>query len=224
MFRTPSVTDNRAGTSVIVRILPEPDDVLDGDVGNRRDTPGDGVQLHDNRASGVDSDQESSPGPRGLRFDPVRVLLARRLLSTVVSDPLVDKAGVAVARPGLMCGRGSPSGQWVHRMIARLTVRLRRARIGSGLSHRSEEPLRRQSCWDAVHALCAAGEGQRLSGFAITASSCFARASCCSVSCHRLRPWCSTSEAAPAYAQPGSRPGLPRASRRPSGPQNSCQE
>ena len=87
--------------------------------------PGDGVQVDDDWARGVDSDQESSPGPRGLRFDPVRVLLAGRLLSTVVSDPLVDKASVAVARPGLMCGRGSPSGQWVHRMIARLTVGLR---------------------------------------------------------------------------------------------------
>jgi hypothetical protein len=28
--------DNRAGSSVMVRILPEPDDVLDGDVVNRR--------------------------------------------------------------------------------------------------------------------------------------------------------------------------------------------
>jgi hypothetical protein len=33
MFRTPNVTmDNQAGTSVIVRILPEPQDLLEGDV------------------------------------------------------------------------------------------------------------------------------------------------------------------------------------------------
>jgi SAM-dependent methyltransferase len=49
--------------------------------------------------------------------------------------------------------------------------------------------------------------GSAFSGFAITASSCFARASCCSVGCHRLRPWCSTSAAAPAYTRPGSRGG-----------------
>jgi hypothetical protein len=60
----------------------------------------------------------------------------------VVSDPLVDKAGVAVARPGLMCGRGSPSGQWVHRMIARLTVSLRAAAvIGRDQSGGDEGPM-----------------------------------------------------------------------------------
>jgi hypothetical protein len=48
MFRTPNVTmDNRAGTSVIVRILPEPQDVLEGDLANCAGTPSDRVQLHD---------------------------------------------------------------------------------------------------------------------------------------------------------------------------------
>ena len=41
------------------------------------------------------------------------------------------------------------------------------------------------------------------SGLAITVSSCCARASCCNVSCHRLRPRFSTSAAAPAYTRPG---------------------
>jgi hypothetical protein len=50
MFRTPNVTmDNRAGTSVIVRILPEPQDVLEGDLANCAGTPSDRVQLHDRR-------------------------------------------------------------------------------------------------------------------------------------------------------------------------------
>jgi hypothetical protein len=50
MFRTPNVTmDNRAGTSVIVRILPEPQDVLEGDVANYAGTPSDRVQPHDRR-------------------------------------------------------------------------------------------------------------------------------------------------------------------------------
>ena len=62
MFRTPSVTmDNRAGTSVMVRILPEPEAYWTATVGNRPDTPGDGMQLDDDRVSVVDSDQESSP-------------------------------------------------------------------------------------------------------------------------------------------------------------------
>ena len=40
MFRTPNVTmDNQAGTSVIVRILPEPQDVLEDDVANCAGTP-----------------------------------------------------------------------------------------------------------------------------------------------------------------------------------------
>jgi len=67
----------------------------------------------------------------------------------MVSDPLVDKAGVAVAGPGLMCGRGSP-GQWVHRMIARLTVLIEtrahplglfRARLGTTASPRGKLSL-----------------------------------------------------------------------------------
>jgi hypothetical protein len=45
MFRTPNVTmDNRSGTSVIVRILPEPQHVLDSDVANCAGTRGDRVQ------------------------------------------------------------------------------------------------------------------------------------------------------------------------------------
>ena len=36
MFRTPSVTmDKRAGTSVMVRILPEPENAVDADIGTR---------------------------------------------------------------------------------------------------------------------------------------------------------------------------------------------
>ena len=56
MFRTPSVTmDNLGGTSVMVRIPSEPQDVLDGDVGNRPATPGDAVQLSHAHVSVIDS-------------------------------------------------------------------------------------------------------------------------------------------------------------------------
>jgi hypothetical protein len=45
MSRAPNVTiDNLAGISVIVRIVPEPADVLGGDGRNKRDTVGDSRQ------------------------------------------------------------------------------------------------------------------------------------------------------------------------------------
>ena len=99
MFRTPNVTmDNQAGTSVIVRILPEPQDVLEDDVANCAGTPMGAA------AGAGDQVRSRSPAWRGslgiglLRSGPppeLRPASSGQVLITVVATCL-NRRSVAV--------------------------------------------------------------------------------------------------------------------------------